>query len=235
MKTEWLNQSVQTRLNILEKAGEASGLPPVAVEKDWWVTEVLRACFSLSFSRHFIFKGGTSLSKAWGLMQRFSEDIDLAVNRDFWGYAGDISKSQIKMPRKKSCQFVNGPFAQALQETLAGFGLKNFCTIHIEQGDISDKDPSVVQVVYESLFNSAGYLQPKVIIEMGARSLKEPVEKRSICSVINEALNDDSLAGGPFQVPAVLPQRTFLEKIFLLHEEFAQNRSQIRLARLSRH
>ena len=51
-----------------------------AVEKDFWVTVILQAVFSLPVAQHLIFKGGTSLSKAWGLISRFSEDIDLAVN-----------------------------------------------------------------------------------------------------------------------------------------------------------
>ncbi|MDR2466426.1 MAG: nucleotidyl transferase AbiEii/AbiGii toxin family protein, partial [Prevotellaceae bacterium] len=58
-------------------------LPAVAVEKDWWVTAALRALFSLPYAEHLSFKGGTSLSKCWNLIERFSEDVDIAVNREF--------------------------------------------------------------------------------------------------------------------------------------------------------
>ncbi len=62
-------------------------LPEQIIEKDWWVTQVLKAVFSLPYAEHLSFKGGTSLSKCWHLIERFSEDIDIAINRDFLGLA----------------------------------------------------------------------------------------------------------------------------------------------------
>ena len=59
-----------------------SGLPPSSIEKDWWVTQTLKALHSLTYSEHIAFKGGTSLSKCWNLIKRFSEDIDIAISRD---------------------------------------------------------------------------------------------------------------------------------------------------------
>ena len=58
-------------------------LPEQIIEKDWWVTQVLKAVFSLPYAEHLSFKGGTSLSKCWHMIERFSEDIDVAINRDF--------------------------------------------------------------------------------------------------------------------------------------------------------
>jgi predicted nucleotidyltransferase component of viral defense system len=69
-----------------------TGLPAIAIEKDWWVTLALKASFELKYSTSIVFKGGTSLSKGWNLIQRFSEDIDLAIDRKFFGFEGDISK-----------------------------------------------------------------------------------------------------------------------------------------------
>ena len=68
---EWLKLSKKRRVEILEQVNNRLGLPIQAVEKDWWVTMVLKAVFSSSFAEHFVFKGGTSLGKAYHLMTGF--------------------------------------------------------------------------------------------------------------------------------------------------------------------
>src|SRR5205814_7589456 len=104
MNTKWLNISKERRVEILNQISNNTGLPAVAIEKDWWVTLVLNASFALAYSNNIVFKGGTSLSKGWNLIDRFSEDLDLAVDRKFFGYEGDINKGQIRSLRKKSCE-----------------------------------------------------------------------------------------------------------------------------------
>ncbi len=69
MNTNWLTLSKERRTEILNQATELTGLPAIAIEKDWWVTLSLNAYFSLSDSKHIIFKGGTSLSKGWDLIE----------------------------------------------------------------------------------------------------------------------------------------------------------------------
>jgi len=102
----WLKLSKKRRIEILEQVNNRLGLPVQAIEKDWWVTMVLKAVFSSRFSEHFVFKGGTSLSKAYHLIDRFSEDIDLAIDRKFLGFDGDLSATQIKKLRKASGTFI---------------------------------------------------------------------------------------------------------------------------------
>ena len=70
----------EEQLTILANVAEDKGIVDNAVEKDYWVSMVLRAIFSLPYAAAFVFKGGTSLSKGWGLIERFSEDIDLAID-----------------------------------------------------------------------------------------------------------------------------------------------------------
>lgn len=77
---KFLTLTIEQRRSVFERVGVSVGLPMQAVEKDFWVTVVLQTIFSLPIAQHLIFKGGTSLSKAWGIISRFSEDIDLAVN-----------------------------------------------------------------------------------------------------------------------------------------------------------
>lgn len=81
---------------ILSSAETKIGLPGAAIEKDLWVTCVLQLLFSMDIHAEFLFKGGTSLSKAGNLIQRFSEDIDIAINPAILGFSGDLTKKQIK-------------------------------------------------------------------------------------------------------------------------------------------
>ncbi len=80
-------------------------MPPSAIEKDAWVTLVLRMLFGSELNQHIVFKGGTSLSKVYGLIERFSEDIDLAIGRDYLGYDGDLTKGELRKLRRRSHEF----------------------------------------------------------------------------------------------------------------------------------
>lgn len=105
MKLTTLDAQLQS--SIFNNVAIATGLPPVSIEKDWWVTQVLKALYSLPYSHHTSFKGGTSLSKCWGLIERFSEDIDLGLDREFLGFEGELSKTQISDKlRRAACSFV---------------------------------------------------------------------------------------------------------------------------------
>ena len=121
MNTTWLTLSKERRKEILNQATALTGLPEIAIEKDWWVTLCLNASFSLPYSEHIVFKGGTSLSKGWDLIERFSEDIDLAIDRRFFGVEGDISKTQIRKLRKLSCQFTSTEFLKDLTQILTSW------------------------------------------------------------------------------------------------------------------
>ena len=85
---------------IYSDVGERINLPTYAVEKDWWVVKTLAILFEMEIGKHLVFKGGTSLSKAWAVIERFSEDIDLAVDRSFFGFEGDLGKSKRTKLRK---------------------------------------------------------------------------------------------------------------------------------------
>ena len=98
---KFLELSDSQRKNVYESIAYKVGLPAQVIEKDFWVTVILQAVFALPISRHFVFKGGTSLSKGWKLIERFSEDIDLAVNPVFIGASeGELTKKQIKKLKK---------------------------------------------------------------------------------------------------------------------------------------
>ncbi len=235
MNTNWLTLSKERRIEILNQATELTGLPSVAIEKDWWVTLALKASFSLPYSKNIVFKGGTSLSKGWNLIERFSEDIDLAIDRKFFGFDGDISKTQIRNLRKQSCEFISTTFLADVTKALTEWKAIDECKLIAQPVKDSDKDPQVIEIHYNSVIDTSEYLPQRVLIEVSSRSLMEPIEERKINSILSENFPQQSLATIPFAIPTVLPQRTFLEKIFLLHEEFSQDAEKIRIDRLSRH
>lgn len=230
----FIKLSKKDKLNIFNQTSERSGLPSSAVEKDWWVTLTLRMIFSLPYADSIVFKGGTSLSKAWDLIERFSEDIDLVIDRKYLGFEGDLSKSQVKRLRKASCSFVGSKFFDDINKEIQNFGLKN-CELVVQETNDSDTDPLVIELRYESITEESEYLKPRVLIEVGTRSLMEPVKDKMITSIVSREFSNLPFAETGIPIPVVLPQRTFLEKIFLLHEEFQKKSTFIKVERMSRH
>jgi predicted nucleotidyltransferase component of viral defense system len=235
MNTTWLTLTKERRMDMLNQAAEFTGLPVIAIEKDWWVTLALNACFSLPYSEYIIFKGGTSLSKAWNLIERFSEDIDLAIDRKFFGFEENITKTQIRKLRTKSCEFISTTLVEDLKNVFTEWNAINECSIVAQEVKDHDKDPQIIEIHYNSVFDAEGYLPQKVLIEIGSRSLTEPTEQRAISSILSLQFPELNFASKPFSIASVLPQRTFLEKVFLLHEEFSQAHEKIRVHRLTRH
>ncbi len=231
---QWFNLSDNNKKEIFNQVSISSGLPAFAIEKDWWVTNVLRIVFSLPVSKHLIFKGGTSLSKGWNLIERFSEDIDLALDRKFLGFEGKLSKTQIRKLRKISCSFVSNELVEIISKKIEELEIPGI-KISVQELTSSDKDPVIIEIMYNSVTEESSYLKPKVLIEVGSRSLLEPTERINIHSFVDEFYPNKPFALHPISVQTVLPKRTFLEKVFLLHEEFQKPVDQIRVNRLSRH
>jgi hypothetical protein len=221
---------------IFNAIATEKGMTPFAVEKDWWVSRTLDIIFKMGIAKHLVFKGGTSLSKAWKLINRFSEDIDLAIDKQFFkGYDGDISKSQIKRLRKEAGKYTTGTFFEELKEAFSEKGLNELQFKVIEAQD-SDQDPRILEIYYPNVIESnTDYILPRVQIEISCRSLREPFSEKKFGTLVDEVYKDKSFVEALFTIPTVNPERTFLEKLFLLHEEFHRPTDKIRVNRLSRH
>lgn len=224
----------ETKERIYKNTGEKNNLPAHAVEKDWWVAQTLSILKNTEIGEHLVFKGGTSLSKAWDVIERFSEDIDLTVDRIFFGFEGELGKTQRTNLRKAAKKYITETLVPELIEAFEEASLKD---AKIELGEIksSDQDPVIINVNYPALIESPGYIQPRVQIEIGCRSLREPFEDRPIQSIVDSTYPKADFKQDPFTIPTVLPERTFLEKVFLLHEEFQRPKEKIRVDRMSRH
>lgn len=221
------------KAQILRDAGERANLPAYAVEKDWWVVNTLAILFEMEIGKHMVFKGGTSLSKAWGLIERFSEDVDLAVDRKFYGFEGDLGKNQRTNLRKKANIYITEELYPELSLRFQKKGVD--VRLELEEITTSDQDPIIILVNYPYVIEPPDYIKPRVKVELGCRSLIEPFSIRTFNSFLDERYPDASFAEQPIQVPTVDPERTLLEKIFLLHEEFQRPGEMIRVNRMSRH
>ena len=228
------NLPAESKERILNETGEKSNLPAYAVEKDWWVVQALTILFELEIGKHLVFKGGTSLSKSWGLIERFSEDIDLAVDRTFYGFNGELTKERRTKLRKTANAYIRETLFPELQKAFAAKGLSGVA-IELEKITTSDQDPVIIHVNYPNLIESPGYIQPRVQIEIGCRSMIEPFENRPLLSLVDTAYPETQFSQKPVNIPSVVPERTFLEKTFLLHEEFQRPPGKMRVNRLSRH
>ncbi|WP_076388422.1 nucleotidyl transferase AbiEii/AbiGii toxin family protein [Kaistella chaponensis] len=233
MKNKFLSLPEQTRINAFNQIAEKKGISPFAVEKDWWVTQSLSIIFEMEEAPFLVFKGGTSLSKSWNLIQRFSEDIDLAIDREFLGFS-EIPKRKTNL-RKKSGKFVSEEFYPKLQKRFNEKGIGEDVRFTLEEAQSSDQDPRIINIYYPTLIVAIGYMNPRVQIEVGCRSLKDPYSNCLVSSFIDEEYKNLDFSELAFNVPSVNPERTFLEKIFLLHEEFQKPFEKIRVNRLSRH
>ncbi|MDD7437499.1 MAG: nucleotidyl transferase AbiEii/AbiGii toxin family protein [Phocaeicola sp.] len=241
MNSLWINNTLEDRLAMLQQTEDSlPGINQSAIEKDWWVTVVLHALSQCSCAPALVFKGGTSLSKGFNLIERFSEDIDLAIHRSFFGI-DKTSKSQREKLRKLSRSFIHDDLSKQLDKQLqnigvSGYQIENVVSQVNQEGEWtpidSDKDPTVIFLHYKSIVDDiVDYIPSRVKIEISCLSMDEPTRECSIQSMIGERFPDeDTLISS---IRTVLPTRTFLEKIFLLAEEFQKDHP--RHMRMSRH
>ena len=241
--SRWIDLSDRDKQDSTYFIAKEKNITVGAVEKDWWVTAILKVLFSLSPAKYMFFKGGTSLSKGWNLIDRFSEDIDIALYRDF--YLNELGKdcakagtnNQVKNLRIANRDYILGDFADELKAKLVESGLGECKVVPIttkkDGSSIDhDSDPVIIEIYYPVSVSSDTYVRPVVKVEISCLSMKEPFEVKRISSLVGEAfpeVDDETVA----DIPTITPTRTFLEKAFLLNEEY--QRRAPRTERMSRH
>jgi hypothetical protein len=239
----FLEMEGERRRLLCEEASSRMGIIPPSIEKDFWACWVLRELFALPSSGGALtFKGGTSLSKGWKLIQRFSEDLDVGVARAHLGFGGESSPERagsgkerdrrLEALRERCREFVADDLLPALTRRIGERRpARSRWSLAL---DADDPDGQTVLFEYPSEFRPSGYVRPVVKIEVGARSDTEPLEHPAIVAYLAECF-PTVLPGASFQVPTVAPVRTFWEKAMLLHEERLRTGSTSPKARLSRH
>ena len=224
----FISMPSERRRLICEQTAAKTGLVASSVEKDFWVTWMLEKLFALTEQgEHLTFKGGTSLSKVWKLIERFSEDIDLVIHRDALGFGGENAPEQASSGKQRKLrldalkaaaqQCVQSEILPALRVVFAGE--LHAGTDWSLQPDPADSDRQTLLFTYPTVFpDHPSYLRQVVKIEMGARSDTDPSETAEVEPVISEVF-PELLSASRVRVRAVRPERTFWEKAMLLHEE----------------
>ena len=238
----------QDRRDVFEAAASRLDTLPGYVEKDFWVCLVLDALYNRLPEGHpkLLFKGGTSLSKAFGLIKRFSEDIDLVVFRDGLGFDGErdptIAKNLTNKKRaalfdklRSACSsYISIDLQSALTKRLED--IVDGCLVGLDESDINGQ---TLFVEYPTLYPSGSvvYVAPRVRIELGARSALDPNLNCTIIPFIGDDLPDWSFDVGNIRV--IAPERTLWEKLLILHGLHCGYRDTQRLPadkdRISRH
>ncbi|OGB34006.1 MAG: hypothetical protein A3F78_16975 [Burkholderiales bacterium RIFCSPLOWO2_12_FULL_61_40] len=217
------------------------------VEKDFWVCWTLDALFNglPKGAPRLLFKGGTSLSKAFGLIDRFSEDIDITVFRDDLGYTADAAELDAMSGKKRrarldairaACQtYIHGPLSEQFGNVAAAaMPSKRFQL----QADPDDADQQTLLFWYPAVTARGGdYIRSAVKIELGARSAIDPNMAATVKPYVADDLPDLDLAVA--NVTTVKPERTFWDKVVILHglRQWHQRRNELRHGgqRVSRH
>ena len=233
----------EERRQICEAVAVDLNLSPASVEKDFWVCWTLRELFTLpGIGEHLTFKGGTSLSKGWRLIQRFSEDIDVVIDRQALSFEGERSPEAATGSNERrrrlealraACQAhirdaLQPALEKRLRERLGGMGAWTLAD------DPNDPDQQTLLFSYPASIEVPRYLRPDVKIELGARSDIDPSAQPVIQPYIADA-RPDLLGPSAFAVRTLDPRRTFLEKVCLLHEESYRAEDKTLADRLSRH
>ncbi len=220
-----------------------TGIPFPIVEKDFWVVWTLERLFSIpELKQHLTFKGGTSLSKVYRVIERFSEDIDVSIEKDFLGFTHekDPEKAASKKKKRAAVEALGNACSEYVQNKML-VELHSLITKELgtEKGwrivvDKNDPDGQTLLFEYPNLTPRGGYIQQSVKIELGARSEHWPVSEHPIQSYTKEALKE-KVSEDPVHVRVLNAERTFWEKATILHQYAHLPESKGLPPRISRH
>jgi hypothetical protein len=216
------------------ETGAARGVADTIIEKDFWVCWTLKRLFAFE-GRDFgslVFKGGTSLSKAYGAIRRFSEDIDLSFDRADLGYTGDRDPEKEGLSRKKADQLVKDLVADveryiaqkllpALRRAILdqlGEPKAGEWSLEIDPDDAQTVNFHYPAALEATHYEGMAYITPRVKLEFGGRGDPWPTEKKIIHPYAAEDF-PDFFEDPDTRVIVLSAQRTFWEKATALHAE----------------
>lgn len=229
----WFTLTVEEQKIILRKVAITTGISETAIEKDIYVCWCLRQLFSLPVGTpSMVFKGGTSLSKVFGVIDRFSEDVDITLNqKHFLGETDILPPRSSKKKIRDILKQLDAAVEQFALETLIPF-LQQRCAVLSDGWSVEYGKFQTVLVRYPSVTDDGRYLSKIVAIELGARNVIEPIETHLVRPYAAEHFPAISFPDAP-TVSVLSPVRTFWEKATILHAEYhrPEPRASDRIAR----
>lgn len=231
-------ETTENRKFIFDKTAFEMGVRPIIIEKDYWVCLILYFLFHRSsFSNYFIFKGGTSLSKCYHVIDRFSEDIDLIVKLSCLGESGDslLESRKSKSQYTKFSERMNGLCCSFITDTFIGKfkkELESYLGTKIEIS-VDDSEPQTMLVHYPAIYRDE-YIKPVIRLEIGPISLNTPIKSQCISPYCYNFFPKEFQKSN-FEVPVISLARTFFEKLLILSNENNRPLISIMPKRYSRH
>jgi hypothetical protein len=231
------------RAEVFQAAAQQSGMSAVILEKDFWACWTLRRLFALpGVGEHLIFKGGTSLSKVWKAIERFSEDIDVSLSREWLGFTGDHDPENAgsRKQQRKRLDDLSASCAEKIRTVLLP-ALRQDVRAHLGdagwQMEIDGEDSQTVLFNYPSAVApsiAGAYVRREVRIECGARSDAWPAEPQIVVPYVAQVLAG-VVADANVAVTALAIERTYWEKATILHAEAHREEGKATPPRFSRH
>ncbi|MEQ3506962.1 nucleotidyl transferase AbiEii/AbiGii toxin family protein [Enterococcus cecorum] len=206
---------------VIQNTSEKLNLSTAIIEKDFWVCVVLRYLFSeFKYKNHIVFKGGTSLSKVYGIIDRFSEDIDLALNWELIGYGkNEPYEKRSNTKQAKFNEMLNTDTKLFLKDVFLPILVADFAKLLPNKQFrfyIDELDGQTICFDYPKKYSDTAILQV-IRLEIGCLAEPIPASMYKIKPYISEAY--PNIFSDQFEVYTVECIRTFYEKITILHRE----------------
>jgi len=224
--------SPEDRKELFQLTESKRGIPAALVEKDFWVCWILDKIFESNvLSNGIVFKGGTTLSKIFNVIERFSEDIDLIID---WK---ELQAEPLILERTNTQQ---RKFNERLREFARIYIEESFCPALISlvgntcRVSIDEDHPLNITIGYPVSFEDNAYIRPEVLLETGPIAESEPYGSFTITSYAAEEF-PDRFNKPKIQVRSIMAERTFWEKATILHVEAHRPEDKIVPTRYSRH
>jgi len=255
---KFANKPEAERRDLLQEAANRRDVAPIVIEKDFWVCWTLKRLFTdPALASHLTFKGGTSLSKAYGLIERFSEDIDLTISRDApllqegaspmeKDISGKERERRIIALKQNAQRFVAEIILPNLQASIAA-QLGNEQSWQLTLDD-NDPDRQTILFHFPKTYNygmgygrgaygvgrfgegETGYIKPSIKLEFGARGETEPHTQSTLRAYVAETF-PDLVLDAPVQVATLAAERSFWEKATILHALYYNQKLASRMSR----
>lgn len=219
------------------------GLPSI-IEKDYWLVKILQLLFSdENFSKNHVFKGGTSLSKCYGLIRRFSEDVDITISREHLGFNQRIEEVSTlgNKRRKRYFDELRNAAEQHVEKIAKSLSERIQQHTEYSNSQLYVDSQNKQQIIFEypkslalSMYPDDSYVKPKIVLEFGCRGDMAPSHSVNVTTYIETTFNE-IFSKCHVLVNSLDPERTFWEKITLLHMLAHQSEDKPLQARMARH
>jgi len=207
----WHQISKREKLEILNKIALRREITASDVEKDWWIIETIHLIFQTRLSSHLLLKGGIAFNKAWNITEKLPADIDLALDKSFYGLNGSLNTSQLTTIQKRLYNYINEQFYPSLKQKFKDKELN--VLIHLNQN--SEHQNIILEIHYSSLVKYPKHVKSKIVLKINYNSDWTSFKLKPLSSLIASHYTNSIIADtdNPAKIPCLSPQEGFQHSI----------------------